>query len=317
MTNKMKNRKKISRCEGLDVFPNLSSVILLLLLSYTNPVKSAVAMALKERLLVTRNVETILGWPSDTFSVDFRAADDTGRGQDLRNFPHTVLVFIPGNPGLVEWYLPMFVQLVERLGPGFAARGVSNAGHSTKSDSAVNVEQWKDSPDRDISIPWTVDGQVYHKCAYMDTVVHELNALEKQWGFPESAESPRFIFVSHSIGVHFTQRLCILRPSILARTRLLINLMPFTRMKAPRSKQRLLDFVAANPEQTIRVHQGLMQILQQMPFQWVDLLMQGTMKDKDGRKLAVELVRQPAFARNFFSLGLEEIRDVPEEFDVS
>lgn len=262
---------------------------------------------------MTRNVETILGWPSDTFSVEF----DTGKGDDFRNFPHTVLVFIPGNPGLLEWYLPMFAQLVERLGPGFAARGVSNAGHSTLSDSAVNVEQWKNSPDRDISIPWTVDGQVYHKCAYMDTVLQEFNALKKQWGFPESAESPRFIFVSHSIGVHFTHRLFILRPNILERTRLLISLMPFTRMKTPRSKQRLLDVVAAHPEQTIRVHQGLMRILQHMPLQWVDLLMQGAMKDKDGRKVAVELVRQPAFARNFFSLGLEEIRDVPEEFDVS
>jgi pimeloyl-ACP methyl ester carboxylesterase len=268
-------------------------------------------MSWKDRLRVTRNVETIMGWPSDTFSVDFRA------GHDLQNFPHTVLVFIPGNPGLVEWYLPMFLQLVERLGPGFAARGVSNAGHSTKSDSAVNVEQWKNSPDRDISIPWTVDGQVYHKCAYLDNVVYEFNTLQKQWGYSESAESPRFIFISHSIGVHFTQRLFVLRPSILKRTRLLISLMPFTRMKAPRSKQRLLDFVAANPEQTIRVHQGLMRILQQMPFHWVDILMQGTMKDKDGRKVAVELVRQPAFARNFFSLGLEEIRDVPEQFDVS
>jgi pimeloyl-ACP methyl ester carboxylesterase len=271
-------------------------------------------MPWKDQLRVTRNVETILGWPSDTFSVDFCAA---GAGEShLKQFPHTVLVFIPGNPGLVEWYLPMFTQLVERLGPGFAARGCSNAGHSTKSDSAVNVEQWKDSPERDVSIPWTVDGQVYHKCAHMDAIVDELNALKEQWRFPESVESPRFIFVSHSIGVHFTQRLCILRPRMLERTRLFINLMPFIRMKAPRSKQRLLDFVAANPEQTIRVHEALMRILQRLPLHWVDLLMQGTMQDKDGRKVAVELVREPAFARNFFSLGLEEIRDVPEEFDV-
>jgi hypothetical protein len=58
-------------------------------------------------------MDTILGWPWDTFSVDFRAAADTGKGHGLQNFPHTVLlVFISGNPGLVEWYLPMFVQLV-------------------------------------------------------------------------------------------------------------------------------------------------------------------------------------------------------------
>jgi hypothetical protein len=39
--------------------------------------------------------------------------------------------------------------------------------------------------------------------------------------------------------------------------------------------------------------------------------------DKKGRDLARELVVQPAMARNFFTLGCEEIRDLPECFDVS
>jgi peroxiredoxin len=94
----------------------------------------------------------------DFCSPPTKAATTTTTTDPIAEFPHTVLVFIPGSPGLVEWYLPMFVQLVETLGPGFAARGVSNAGHSTV-DSHLNVEQWKDSTDRDATIPWTVDGQ--------------------------------------------------------------------------------------------------------------------------------------------------------------
>jgi hypothetical protein len=88
-------------------------------------------------------------------------------------------------------------------------------------------------------------------------------------------------------------------------------------MNAPTRQQLLLDFVAARPEQTIRIHEGLMRVVERLPLHWVDLLLRPTMPDDEGRRVAVELVRQPAFARNFYSLGCEEIRDVPEEFDVS
>jgi hypothetical protein len=68
-------------------------------------------------------------------------------------------------------------------------------------DSAVNVEQWKDSPDRDSSIPWTVD-EIYHKCAYMDSIVHEFKCIKETVGLSR-APSRHVHFVSHSIGVHF------------------------------------------------------------------------------------------------------------------
>lgn len=264
-----------------------------------------------DRLRVTREVRTVLGWPSDTFAIDYHATRDAHTPE----FPHTVLVFVPGNPGLTEWYVPMFTELVQRLGPGFAARGIANAGHSTH-DSHVDVEQWKDEPDREACVPWTIDGQAYHKAAYTGNVMDELDALKKRLALPDSIESPRFIVVAHSIGVHFAQRMFMLRPIILHRTCLLISLMPFMRMKAPKLQQRLLDFVAGRPEQTIRVHAGAMHILKRLPFQWVDRMMRSTMPDAKGRKVAVELLRQPAFARNFFTLGLEEIREVPEECDV-
>jgi hypothetical protein len=60
---------------------------------------------------------------------------------------------------------------------------------------------------------------IYHKCVYMQGIIDELVALKKCWGFPDSTESPRFIFVSHSIGVHFTQRMFMLRPHILKQSK--------------------------------------------------------------------------------------------------
>ena len=39
--------------------------------------------------------------------------------------------------------------------------------------------------------------------------------------------------------------------------------------------------------------------------------------DGNQRELARELVRQPAFARNFGEMGLREVREIPEVHDVS
>jgi hypothetical protein len=61
----------------------------------------------------------------DTCSIDF-----------LDDKAHTVLLVIPGNlePGGVGWTgrSTAGTQLVTRLGVGFAARGVSYAGHGSK-----------------------------------------------------------------------------------------------------------------------------------------------------------------------------------------
>jgi len=279
---------------------------------------------------LTQKVRSVHGWPSNTFAIRHHSPTD-GAGSSLRpEHPHTLLVFIPGNPGLIEWYIPCFFEIIKRLGPGYAACGVSNAGHGLH-DDIVSVQAWDDEEDRrrqhqerSTCVPWTVDGQIAHKIAYMDLLEDEFgHLLQKESKDTDSLNDPRtrttpprYVFVSHSIGAHFTQRLCVLRPDILDRTALLIHLTPFVRMKAPRSKQMLLDLLARYPATTISIHERLMQILRILPVAAVDTLFSLAMKDSESRQIATRLVRQPAFAKNFFSLGLEEIRDVPETFDV-
>lgn len=175
---------------------------------------------------------TVCGWPSDSFSVDYYVPDPHRREEtsEVADSPHTVILFVPGNPGLIDWYLSFFVQLVQRLGPGFAARGVANAGHSLDPER-VNVVQWKGSSSRCTSIPWTVEGQSIHKAAYVDLLINEFQDLSKLHGVAHT--HPKFIFVCHSIGTFFAQQLLMRRADILAQTKLLIGLMPFTRMDAP------------------------------------------------------------------------------------
>jgi len=273
---------------------------------------------------LTTSVRSVLGWPSNTFSIHHVEAS-TGRPE----FPHTVLVFIPGNPGLIEWYTPSFYIMVQRLGRGFSACGVSNAGAGL-TDEILNVHRTLTEADKisnddrmSTCIPWTVDGQVAHKVAYMNLLEEDLQSMKnlcdrRSGDNDNNLDMPRYVFVSHSIGAHFTQRMCVLRPDILERTALLLHLMPFFRMDArPKRKQMLLDFAARHPTAVIAHHKNMMRLMSVLPFSVVEKLCSLTMEDSDSRVVAVRLIRKPAFANNFFGLGLEEIRDVPEFVDVS
>jgi hypothetical protein len=87
-------------------------------------------------------------------------------------------------------------------------------------------------------------------------------------------------------------------------------------MKAYPSQQFPLNKAAASPDTVITISKGIMHVLRALPKQWVDILAKSTFDDDTGRDLAVQLLRQPPYARNFFELGTEEIRDVPETVDV-
>jgi pimeloyl-ACP methyl ester carboxylesterase len=246
-----------------------------------------------------RGTTTVCGWPSDSFSVDYYVPwhDDV-----VIDTPHTVLVFVPGNPGLIEWYLSLLQQLITRLGPGFAARGIGHAGHSLHPERIATVSRCTD-------VPWTVDGQSMHKAAYVDLVIKEFRQIAQIRGV---VRQPKLIFVCHSVGTFFTQQLLMRRADILARTDLLIGLMPFIRMNAPWKKQIMMDTLAAYPTATIRVHEFLSLWLSKLPRSWVDRIMRFSIPDPTARSVAIELACQYHFVRNFFSLGLEEIRDLPE-----
>ena len=199
---------------------------------------------------VKTEVRTIVGWPTETVHV-FHG----NGGAEPEALPRVILIFVPGNPGCIGWYTPLLVELVTKFGSGFAARGVSYAGHSGL-DDLTDVQQWQNntsSTERDSAIPWTIEGQVLHKIAFIDAVLSDWKDLREKYEQknPGSStapmSSPRFIFLAHSIGAHMVQRLCILRPDILQQTDLLVHLMPYIRMKAPRFQQKFLNLGAGTP----------------------------------------------------------------------
>jgi pimeloyl-ACP methyl ester carboxylesterase len=290
----------------------------------------------------------ILGWPTDTICIDFLVSRTSNRTvheahalhvsstknnpqKELqptpenrpREVPHTVLCLIPGNPGQLDWYVSDLVNLVTKLGRGYAARAISHAGHSLNG-GILDVEKYsKRNRDADKSIPWTVDGQILHKCAYLDSVISELNALQKDStgtsSYPPPPPPPvRFLFLGHSFGCHVVQRMCILRPDILDRTDGFLYLMPFIRMDADRFiDQAKLNFGASSPETLISLGTGISHIAKILPVSWLDFFVRLSIQDDTINEIALRLLRQPTFAKNFFQLGTEEIRDIPSEIDVS
>ena len=211
-------------------------------------------------------------------------------------------------------YVPSLLNLVRRSGRGFAARAVSYAGHGSPDDIA-DIEKWMSKKnERDTDIAWTLDGQIKHKEAYMDMLAADLK--ERAERHNTKLNNPRYIFMAHSIGCFMIQRLLIFRPDILKQTDLVIMMMPFNRMKSDWWSEFLLNAFSSNPDTVIGHAQSLMRVLVTFPVHVLDTLLKGDIKCENGRKITVDILQQPHFGRNFFELGMEEVRDLPEVPDV-
>ena len=110
------------------------------------------------------------------------------------------------------------------------------------------------------------------------------------------------------------QRILVLRKDWRDRTTAILHWMPFIRMDAPSGSQFVLDTAAHYPDVVIGIGQRLLQATSR---ERMESLMKDMVPDKEGCELAVNLVQHPTFVRNFFELGTEEIRDLPQLPDVS
>jgi hypothetical protein len=272
----------------------------------------------------------LLGWPTETVSIQWIAAKDPPPNSSSRNCtdtthsitiqkPHTTIFFIPGNPGLVQWYIPILADIIDRLGPGYCAFGASHAGHAIGHDTRIHANVASAAQDttddyntRSLPIPWNVEGQVLHKIAFVDYV---LSLHESSF----NADEVSIIFLSHSIGCYFCQQLCLLRPDILQKTRLFLHLLPFICMKAPVIQQTMFNMIAKNPLCSIALLRLAMQGLACLSESTVNLILKfvTSMDDIEARDIAVKLARQPDFAKHFLELGCREIRQVPNYLEVS
>ena len=65
----------------------------------------------------------------------------------------------------IEWYSDTLIKIVQRLGPSYAARGISYAGHGISDDVVGSKYEHNQSVKsdnsclRDMSVPWTIEGQ--------------------------------------------------------------------------------------------------------------------------------------------------------------
>ncbi len=265
-------------------------------------------------LQTNHQVCKICDWPTDTASIAYHS-------QNGEICPNTILLFVPGNPGCVGWYLDMLHSIIKRLGKGYAARAVSYAGHGV-GDDMIRVDNAMDLSEGECQksqasklkgkakIAFTIDGQVEHKIKWVDSIISEFLSMGREL---------HFIFLTHSIGAHLVQRLLLLRKDILMQTKHTIHITPFHRFHPEHWWQRnFLSTVANAPSVAINVLKLFSLIASRLPPNLVDLYLEkiGGIPEEKDRKLARELYSQSTYAHNFLILGTEEIREIPEVHDL-
>lgn len=179
--------------------------------------------------------KVICGWPTDVVSIAHHTHHQLSKGATS----HNAIIFVPGNPGVIAWYIDWLAQIVESLGDGYSAHGASYAGHGIDRDvvgsGADTDHSLKNSTygsnKRDMEISWTMAGQIQHKIAFVDSVLEERNC-----------ES--LFFITHSIGANFVTACLLSRPDICSMTRRIIHCLPFIRFDPPPAKKFLLSTVA-------------------------------------------------------------------------
>lgn len=69
-------------------------------------------------LIMKDETVDVEGWETDTVSIDYFSEDPqnsiTNNSAIIK--PHTIILFVPGNPGCVGWYKKFLYSIVESLG---------------------------------------------------------------------------------------------------------------------------------------------------------------------------------------------------------
>ena len=264
---------------------------------------------------VERNV-CICGWPTAALEIDhINSSDNDAHHQS----PHTLIIFIPGNPGVIHWYIDIICQIVDQLGSGYAARGVSYAGREhivgTRADHRQSFysehlpnndcnEPNKEGR-RNMSVAWTMAGQIRHKEKWFDGILQD-------WKINHPASPmPQLVFISHSIGAHFVQSLLLMRSDIAIMTQQIIHLTPFFRYDPPFLPRLILSSGAHGYKLSVPMFTSFVKAISStFPRSWIDLYIKkvvGIQCDK-GRKIALDIFMDSAMVRNHLVLGMQEIR---------
>jgi hypothetical protein len=302
---------------------------------------------MSSRFIEHHQSTTLLGWPTDILSVDkiniLAVGEDPNPNPNPVHAIHTIIIHIPGNPGQYNWYNSDFRDILSGLGDGYSLRSISHAGHGLINNNSINnssssssISSSSDDSNNSIvdvedhcrrrncheesasaSIPWTVDGQVLHKIAYIDSL---LLLIKQHSNHSRFIPNPKLILIGHSFGCHIIQRICVIRKDILKRTVGFLFLMPYIRT-FPNNviDQKKLNFCGNNQNHLINIGTRLSQTTRLFPESIVRSLIRNGIQNDDDEitNLTTKLLRQPIYPQNFFQLGTEEIRDIPNEIDVT
>jgi len=107
------------------------------------------------------------------------------------------LVVIPGNPGVIDFYIPFIDSLFEKFDQKYDVVGIAHAGHSGTAPQIYSVE---------------------------DQITHKIDALEY---LSSLFNDPEFVLMGHSVGAYINLKVVSRRPDFGIKH--VVNLFPTIR----------------------------------------------------------------------------------------
>lgn len=299
--------------------------------SVPSPLRANKFLSTNLQISVSEEARTISGWITDTAIA---VAVAQGDGADAS--PIDILV-LPGNPGILAWYIPLLRSLARdvarRLGRTVRAHGISLAGHGTSDDRLRPVAGGEDGA----ADCRTVDGQVVH----LERALRDLARRMRAGGTGPPLSD--LVLVGHSIGCHILQRLCVSHAGRLGsgsgggfalfgslRVRHVMYLMPFIRFDPgtlPRSKSLPLVMTGRGdvpPKLLQAVIRRASRHVRDLPEDRIKAIIRNifggdTFVESDVERaidVTYKYATSPDMLDNWGYLGLDEMRRIPENYDV-
>ncbi|KAK4055463.1 hypothetical protein OIV83_000009 [Microbotryomycetes sp. JL201] len=219
----------------------------------------------------------ILHWPSQ--------ADTPSR---------TVVVFIPGNPGLVHYYRSFLSKIHRDLSPQLTTvYAVGHLGHSP----AHEVRRWTSRGAA------SLDEQVQHKIDFVDKLRENLDI-----GLRET--DTKLVLVGHSIGSWISSQVLKARPEAVHS---IVQLFPtISHMRLTENGQRLAPLFTKAVLPPVALGTTLLSLIPQSMLTRVVTILAGQSESPDSAKATTALVSSPGTVISALSMAADEMAQVTD-----
>ncbi|KAM0789049.1 hypothetical protein ACM66B_003112 [Microbotryomycetes sp. NB124-2] len=208
--------------------------------------------------------------------------------------PSTIVLFVPGNPGLVGYYTLFLSRIHQDLGPkDTSVYAVGHLGHSP----AHEVRRWTSRGAA------TLDEQVQHKIDFVDS-------LTKEYDIGLEQGNTKLVLIGHSIGSWISMQVLKARPDIVHSV---IGLFPtISHMALTQNGQRLAPLFKQAVLPPLALGTTLLSFVPQTILARIVSVLAGQAESPESAKTTAALVASPGTVVSALAMAADEMGQVTE-----